>query len=90
MPYCDDLIAQSEQLFGKRTALLSLWQCMADNFYPERADFTAVRNLGEDFASNLSTSYPIMARAIWVMRSARCSDLQARSGFTRAPPIMTN
>lgn len=62
MPYCDDLIAQSEQLFGKRTALLSLWQCMADNFYPERADFTAVRNLGEDFASNLSTSYPIMAR----------------------------
>lgn len=56
------LEAQAEQLFGKRSTLLSLWQEMADNFYPERADFTTVRNLGADFASNLTTSYPVIAR----------------------------
>lgn len=58
----DQLIKQSEQLFGKRGSLLSLWQTIADNFYPERADFTTVRNLGEEFAQNLYTSYPILAR----------------------------
>jgi len=56
------LLKQGEQLFSKRSALLSLWQTIADNFYPERADFTTVRNLGDEFASNLMTSYPIMAR----------------------------
>lgn len=62
MAYVDDLIDQSEQLFEKRSGLLSLWQTIADNFYPERADFTTVRNLGEDFAGNLMTSYPVLAR----------------------------
>lgn len=62
MAYIDDLISQSEQLFGKRSQLLSLWQTIADNFYPERADFTTVRNLGDEFATNLMTSYPILAR----------------------------
>jgi hypothetical protein len=62
MAYIDDLCKQSEQIFGKRFALLSLWQTIADNFYPERADFTAVRNIGEEFASNLMTSYPVIAR----------------------------
>ena len=58
----EQLIKQGEQLFGKRGSLLSLWQTIADNFYPERADFTTVHNLGEEFASNLYTSYPILAR----------------------------
>lgn len=62
MAYIDELIEQSSQLFNKRSSLLSLWQTTADNFYPERADFTTVRNLGEEFASNLMTSYPILAR----------------------------
>lgn len=62
MAAIDDLIAQSSQLFDKRSALLSLWQTIADNFYPERADFTTVRNLGDEFAIDLMTSYPIMAR----------------------------
>lgn len=56
------LTTLGDQLFGKRTALLSLWQELAENFYVERADFTGSRNLGSDFASNLSTSYPILAR----------------------------
>lgn len=48
--------------FGKRESLLSLWQEMAMNFYPERADFTYQRTLGTDFAANLMTSYPIIVR----------------------------
>jgi hypothetical protein len=56
------LIKQGDDLFGKRSSLLSYWQEVADNFYPERADFTTTRSLGEDFASNLDTSYPVLAR----------------------------
>ena len=51
-----------QQLFSKRSTLLSLWQEMAENFYPERADFTYRRSLGTDFAENLTTSYPILIR----------------------------
>lgn len=49
-------------LFGKRSTLLSLWQEQADNFYPERADFTYQRTLGTDFAANLMSSYPVVVR----------------------------
>lgn len=52
----------SEQLFGKRGPLLSLWQDISENFYPERADFTTARNLGEEMARGLMTSYPVIAR----------------------------
>jgi len=62
MAYIDELIEQGDHLFDKRSGLLSLWQTIADNFYPERADFTTARNIGEEFASNLMTSYPIIAR----------------------------
>lgn len=56
------LIEQGDNLFGKRTTLMSLWQEVADNFYPERADFTVTRTLGEDFASHLTSSYPLLVR----------------------------
>jgi hypothetical protein len=39
-----------------------LWQEIAENFYPERADFTYHRSLGTDFAANLMTSYPVLCR----------------------------
>ena len=52
----------ADRTFGKRTSLLLLWQDMAENFYPERADFTYQRSLGMEFASNLMTSYPLMCR----------------------------
>jgi hypothetical protein len=55
-----DLIAQGDALFNKRTTLMSLWQEVADNFYPQRADFTTIRSLGEDFASDLHSSYPLL------------------------------
>ena len=56
------LIQQGRQLFDKRTQLMSLFQEIADNFYPERADFTVTRDLGTDFASHLMSSYPVLAR----------------------------
>lgn len=50
------------QLFTKRTGLLDFWQELAENFYPERADFTNIRNIGDDFAAGMMTSYPTIAR----------------------------
>lgn len=52
----------AEQTYTKRSSLLMLWQEFAENFYPERADFTVNRYLGAEFATNLSTSYPILCR----------------------------
>lgn len=57
-----DIIKNSESVFSKRQPLMSLWQNIADNFYPERADFTTKRVIGVDFASHLTTSYPLIAR----------------------------
>lgn len=55
-----DLIAMVDSAFEKRYPILSLWQEIADNFYPQRADFTTIRPLGTDFASHLTTSYPLL------------------------------
>lgn len=52
---------QSEQLFGKRGSLMTYFQECADNFYPERADFTTCRNVGAEMSRNLMTSYPVLA-----------------------------
>ena len=57
-----ELIDQGDELFSKRLVVLSLWQTLAENFYPERADFTTPHQLGDEFASSLDTSYPIIAR----------------------------
>jgi hypothetical protein len=51
-----------DELFTKRSNLLNLWQTIADNFYPERADFTTERIIGEEFGDHLMSSYPILAR----------------------------
>ena len=52
----------ADNLFGKKSPLNSLHQEIADQFYPERADFTLTRSLGQDFASNLMSSYPVWCR----------------------------
>ena len=49
-------------LFSKRSTLMLLWQEEAENFYPERADFTYQRTVGNDWAGNLATSYPVLCR----------------------------
>jgi len=58
----ETIIKIGRGLFDKRSSLLSLWQEIAENFYPERAMFTSSFSLGEDFAANLMTSYPVLAR----------------------------
>lgn len=57
-----ELIQHGDNLFNKRAPLVGFWQEAAENFNPTRADFFAARNLGEDFAANLSTSYPLLCQ----------------------------
>lgn len=57
-----DLIKQGDRLFSKRQPLLGLWQTMAENFYPIRADFTTPRNIGDEFASHLMSGRPVLAQ----------------------------
>lgn len=57
-----EIIEQATAMFSKKSTLDTLWQEIAENFYPERADFTVTRSLGDDFAAGLETSYPLMAR----------------------------
>lgn len=51
-----------QKLFSDRKSLESLWQDIALQFYPEMAEFTATRSMGQDFADHLTTSYPLIAR----------------------------
>lgn len=57
-----DLIQQGDKLFTKKAPFDSLCQTIAENFYPERADFTTTRSLGEEFAANLMSGFPVLAR----------------------------
>lgn len=52
----------SDRLFGKRSQFTMLCQEIAENFYVERADFTVRREIGDEYASNLMTSYPLQCR----------------------------
>jgi hypothetical protein len=56
------LIERGNQLFDKRAGLESLWQEIALNFYVERANFTAVLAVGDEFAAHLNSSYPLIVR----------------------------
>lgn len=55
-----ELIEMGDRLFSKRESLLSFWQELAENFNPIDADYTTTRSLGEDYASDLMTSYPLI------------------------------
>ena len=57
-----EVIKIGDRLFDNKRNVDSLWQEIALNFYPERADFTAKRNDGEEFADHLFSSYPVIAR----------------------------
>jgi hypothetical protein len=55
-----ELIERGSALFQQRKAITTLWQEIAENFYPQRADFTLTRYIGEEFAEQLYTSYPLL------------------------------
>jgi hypothetical protein len=57
-----DVIKIGDKLFDDKRQLDSLWQEIALNFYPERADFTEKRNVGDEFSDHLFSSYPVLAR----------------------------
>lgn len=50
----------AQRLFSNRATFMTLLQEIADNFYPQRADFTFRRQFGEEYADHLITSYPVM------------------------------
>ncbi|MDB5600747.1 MAG: hypothetical protein JWN71_2791 [Xanthobacteraceae bacterium] len=56
-----ELVEQGDRLFGKRAPLHALWQTMAENFCPIRAEFTTTRALGDEYASHLMTGRPVLA-----------------------------
>ena len=55
----ETLIVQSNRMFEQVLPLRSLQQEIAENFYPELANFTQTNYLGKDFASHLTTSFPM-------------------------------
>ena len=67
----------AESVFAKRGSLLSLWQEIAMNFYPERADFTLMRQPGQEFADHLMTGFPVLVRR----------ELASQIGTMLRPPI---
>lgn len=55
-------MALSDQIFKGHSTVISLFQTLAEHFYPERADFTVQRSGGSELADNLVDSYPILVR----------------------------
>ena len=53
------LLDTGGKLFENRIGLESLWQEIAEQFYPVRADFTVKRNEGQELMSDLATGYPV-------------------------------
>jgi hypothetical protein len=71
MSTCAELIAAGDRLFAKRGNLLEFWNEVALQFNPVSADFFNNLQLGEDYASDLTTSYPlIVARELTDVFSA--------------------
>lgn len=56
------LLSMSDRLFSEKAPFDRLCQNIAEHFYPERATFTREVVLGEEFATDIYDSYPVMAR----------------------------
>lgn len=55
-----DAIKLGNSLHDKRVSLLSFWQDVMSNFAPASADYTTPTQIGQDYAAELATSYPLM------------------------------
>ncbi len=55
-----ELVERAVALFNVRKAITTLWQEISEHFYPQRADFTLTRYIGEEFAEQLFSSYPLI------------------------------
>lgn len=53
------LVETGGKLFDSRLSLESLWQEIAEHFYPQRADFTVKRNMGQELMADLATGHPV-------------------------------
>ena len=71
-----ELAEREEKAFTAKANLDALWQELALNFYPERADFTSERCLGEEFAVDVFDSEPMRCRRD--LGNARASMLRPR------------
>lgn len=60
MSHVTDLIEMGDRLFGKRENLLSFWQAISEQFNPVGADYLGTQTMGADYASDLTTSYPLL------------------------------
>ena len=58
----EQVVKRADQMFDLQRPLLNQYQSLAENFYPERADFLHVRSLGTELADNLADSYPVIVR----------------------------
>lgn len=56
------LIQQGDSLFTKRSGLDSFWQEIAEQFFPERANFTHQRHTSHQWDTGLMTSVPALMR----------------------------
>lgn len=57
-----ELIRIGNKMFSAKSQVDILWQEIAENFYPERAQFTTTRIDGDELSDHLYASYPTMAR----------------------------
>jgi len=58
----EDLLSLSNKMYERQGPFLTLCQTLAEHFYPERADFTTQRAIGDELADQLIDSYPVMMR----------------------------
>ena len=80
------LITVGDRLFTDRLSYMSFQQELAENFYPERADFTVQKTLGEQYAADLNTSYPILVRRELGDQIGQMLRPTAKEWFSIKPP----